>query len=392
MDGRENMTRPKGLRAGFILLAFMTAFFTPAFGVTFNSNGNPGDTPGGTVITADPTLETMGCKDLNGTTMTATTPVTAINNTVTSEYGLSGPGTPVDVNVNPGDVVYHYYAVTNEGNANDSYTLKHSFFNYGGATGWVVEVWEGASRIVTLDAGSVAQESRTVNDNSDKYFYYKVIVSSESSGAPNSAYIKIVTTVETTSIPTGKYAGGNSLYYGGLSNVSDDVVDSVAAPVLTISRVSTVDAPTAYAGSIHDAVPGSVLTFTITYGNTGGASAESVILVDRVPANTNLAHINTNGAGTNVSITAAQGNAVGWVVKYSKLDNPNKTYGNTADWSGGNGGTIGTLTSGTEQFPGGSATYQTGNDAYGAKWIKWEKLYVDKDEDNRSLTWGVTIR
>ena len=129
----------------------------------------------------------------------------------------------------------------------------------------------------------------------------------------------------------------------------------------------------------------------MTYGNTGASSAESIILVDKIPDNTKLAHVNTTGITTNVTIEAGQGDATGWVVKYSTLVSPNKAYGNTGDWSAGNGATIGTLTAGTEKFPGSGATYITADGAYGAKWIKWEKLYVSAAED-KTLTWGVTIR
>lgn len=387
--------KPRGLLAGLILL-WLFAFAPQAQAVTFTSTGNPGDTLTATVITAAQTFETLAYLDLNGTRMTTVEPASGNDNqTVGSEYGLSGPGSPADNTVTPGDVVYHYYAVTNEGNANDTYTLRHIYSQYAGASGWVVEAWESGSRIVTLEAGTSTSEARSVAEDADKTFYYKVIVPSSVSQAPNGSYVTVVTTVETSSTPKGQYTGGNALTYGGASSVTDPVTDTVAAPILTLTRTSTVDSPTAaagYTGTIHDAVPGAVITFTLTYSNTGNASAESVILVDKVPTNTKLAHANTTGTGSNVNITAAQGNATGWTIKYSTLASPSKVYGNTADWSGGSGGSIGTLTAGTEEFPGGNATYATGDAPYGATWIKWEKASLPSTDDDKSLTWGATIR
>ncbi|MFA4906281.1 MAG: hypothetical protein WC645_07235 [Candidatus Margulisiibacteriota bacterium] len=364
--------------------------------VTFNSTGNPGDTVTTTVIIAASTFETLGYLDLNGTRMTTVEPASGNNSqTVGSEFGFSGPGSPSDNTVTPGDVAYHYYAVTNEGNASDNYTLYHVYSQYNGATGWVVEVWEGAGRIVTLEAGTSANEVRAVAEDAEKTFYYKIIVPSSVAQAPNGSYITITSTVEAAGTPVGQYTGGNALTYGGASTATDPVTDTTAAPLLTLTRTSTVDSPTAaagYTGTIHDAVPGAVITFTLTYSNSGNASAESVILVDRVPVNTKLAHFNTTGTGSNVNLTAAQGNATGWTIKYSTLANPSKVYGNTADWSGGSGGTIGSLTTGSEEYPGGSATYATGDAPYGAAWIKWEKASIDPTDDNKTLTWGATIR
>lgn len=376
-------------------MVLLAALATLVLAATFNSDGNPGDTTSGTAITALSTLETLSLKDLSGTQMSTVEPASGNEvHTAGSEYGFSGPGTPTDQSVTPGSIVYHYYLATNEGNANDNYTIKHWFNHYGSAAGWVVEVWEGGSFTFTLEAAAVSSEVRTVNDNADKPFNYKVIVSSEASGAPNGSYIIVLTSMETSSTPTGQYHGANEYHYGGAASATDSVADLVAAPILTLTRTSTVDAPAVYTGGSHDAVPGSVITFTMTYGNSGGASAESVVLVDRIPANTKLAHANTTGTTTNVNITTAEGNATGWTVYYNAVDDaPNKNYGNYTNWV-----FIGTLEAGTEEFPGGNATYIPANAPYNAKWIKWEKQmngvkgYIDQAEDNKTLTWGATIR
>jgi len=364
---------------------------------TFNTTGNPGDTLSGLKVLALGTEETISWKDGLGTLIGTATPDSGTDSqTVQSEYGLFGPGTLSDLSVTPGDTVYHYYNATNEGNADDSYTFSHYFTQEAGAAGWVVEVWEGGVFTYTMEAGTATSEIRTVNEDTDKPFNYKMIVSSEVTGAPNGSYITIISTIETASTPVVnsspyKYTGGNYLTYGGRASNLDAVMDQVAAPVLSLIRTSTVDATSSYTGGAHDAVPGAVITFTMTYGNTGGASAESVILVDKIPTNTKLAHVNNTGAitiPTSLTITAAQGIADGWTIKYSTLDNPDKTYGvGSPTWEA-----IGTLSTGTEKFPSDGTTYIPANAPYNSKWIKWEKQYVDAAEDDKTLTWGVTIR
>jgi uncharacterized repeat protein (TIGR01451 family) len=392
-EGQDLMKKSRELLAGLVLLA---ALATLALAVTYDSNGNPGDTPYQTAITALSTQETLSCKDLSGSQMSTVEPSSGDETHVASpEYGYSGPGSPSDLSVSPGDIVYHYYRVTNEGNANDpNYKGIFYYDHYAGASGWTVELWLGGAFNTTLEAGATSEVTGTFNDNSDSAFDYKVMVSSEASGAPNGSYIIIVSTVETTSTPTTKYQGANNYYYSGWASAMDSVTDQVSAPILTLTRTSTVDAPAVYTGDHHDAVPGAVITFTMNYSNDGGASAESVVLVDRIPANTKLAHVNTTGSTTNVNITAASGNATGWTVYYNAVDDsPNKTYGNYTNWV-----LIGSLEAGTEDFPGGGTTYVSVDAPYNAKWIKWEKQvngvkgYIDSAEDNKTLTWGATIR
>lgn len=383
------------------LCALLFTVFVPQAGaITYDSTGNPNDMPSGTVLTHLATFETLSFRDPAGTLMTTVEPTGNRTDTVIAEYGFSGPGTPADNTVSPGDVVWTYYCSTNEGNANsvNANTISFRFDEYGGASGWNVQAWINNTIHATLTPGvSDVNAGGSSNDNSQTPYAYRVQVTTEAAGAPNGSYIVMVTTVESSSTPIGKYTGGNAYTYGGWATATDQAADQTSAPILTLTRSSTVDAPTAaagYTGGIHDAVPGSVITFTLAYSNTGSASAESVIIVDKVPTNTKLAHFNGKGTGTsrNVNLTAAQGNGTGWTIYYSKLANPSKVYGNTADWSGGNGGTIGTLSTGAEQFPNSNTTYVTGDDAYLATWIKWEKASIATTEDDKSLIWGATIR
>jgi uncharacterized repeat protein (TIGR01451 family) len=399
---------PNVWRLGFGILFVifnLSLVITPEAGaVTFDSTGNPNDMPTGTVLTHLATFETLSYCDPAGTLMTTAEPSGDRTDTVTSEYGFSGPGTPADNSVSPGGIVWTYYCTTHEGNATDSnVSLKFRYDEYAGASGWVVQLYINNAYNSTLEAGTTKTITGPATDNSEVAMAYRVQVTTEASGAPNDSYINLVTTLETTSTPVGKYTGGNAYTYGGWSTGTDLASDQTSAPILILTRASTVDAPTAaagYTGGIHDAVPGSVITFTLTYTNEGSASAESVIIVDRIPTNTKLAHFNANGTGASrkVNITALQGNATGWNIRYSTIaepSTPSKVYGNTADWSGSNGGIIGSLTTGTEQYPSANTIYSPDGAPpipYDATWVKWEKASIPLTEDNQTLTWGATIR
>jgi len=357
----------------------------------FMSTGNPTDTATGTTITAYGSLETISYYDSNMTVMPTVELGTNSSEVVVSEYGFSGPGHLDKVYVKPGETVYHYYRITNEANASDNPNLYHTFNYYGGASNWNVELYYDTGFVATLDAGVTISQNPGISDNADKPLYYKVQVAASATYAPAGSGITFITSYETPSTPVGQYTGGNYFTYGGNAASSEGVTEEVEAPSITLTRTSTVDAPLTFTGGIHDNVPGSVITYMITYSNTGNANAENCILIDKIPTYANLAHFNTTGTTTNVAITMAAGNATGWAISYSILDTPNTSYGNAADWSGANGGSIGTL---PNAYPGGTTTYANGSGVipYNAKWVKWEKASVAPSEDNMTITWGVATR
>lgn len=381
------------------VLAAVLGFALVAYAVTFDTTGNPGDVHAGTTITSVATFETLNYQDPNGGKMDTAVAASDVVLTVEAEYGYSGPGSPPDLSVAPGDIVTHEYMVTNEGNVTDEgYQISSWYDHFNTASGWTVEVWVGdpPTFYKTLEAGVASTESAPFNDDSDSPLSYKVIIPTDVSKVANGSYIIILTTFETTNTPVGKYTGGNYLTYSGWGVASDEVKDQVEAPILTLTRTASVDAPFKYNGGRHDAVPGSVITFTMTYSNEGGGSAESIVLVDKIPnyyvpgveGGTRLAHVNVKGATANVTIEGGQGNGVGWTVSYSTFESPDKTYGvGSPTWE-----LIGVLTTGDEYFPAVGLLYVPGNATYEARWIKWEKPSIPVGEDGKRLTWGVTIR
>jgi hypothetical protein len=381
----------------FILLGVMLIASTPSVNAqTFSSDGNPGDTASGEVINIFATNEAAYYQDANLNNR-STNAVTDISYTTSPEYGLSMNVDITDLNiVSPGDLVNHsIYVVTNEGNTTLPYDGSYYFEYGGGASGWTVEVWQGAGPVFQpLIAGTVSTESKTLSEDSQTAGlasrFYRVYVSPNAAEAPNGAYIDVFTTYEVSATPVGTYEGANTLIYGGTSEARDYFRDEVQAPELVISRAHAVDSPDTYTGGDNDYVPGAVVTFTLTYTNEGSAEAREVILIDKIPtkeatSGTNLAHVNGTGNHGNVTLTPATGTAADWTVSYSTIATPATTYGATADWT-----QIGTVTG--NQYPSASGLYETGSSEYDATWIKWEKSTVEATEVDKTIVWGVTIR
>jgi len=353
------------------------------------TTGNSTDSASGTVITAEGANTDIFYEDSQGTSL-STYDASNIEHTVTAEYGFSMLSAPSDFTVTPGDLVTHEtYYVTSEGNNDDTNFSYSAIYNhYNEASDWRVRLFEDGALKTTLTSGETTTESPALNDNNHVYIHYDVLVSSEAAGAPNGSYILISTTFETSSTPVGQYTGGNAYTYGGSSEAADVLQDSTSAPLLTLARTFEVDAPKTYSGGTKEAVPGSIISFIMTYSNDGNASAESVIIVDRIPTNTNLAHVNTSGDTDYVFIDVDTGSGESWTVSYSTEEAPNKGYGETAEWT-----IIGTLSAtGTGSWPGNSDTWLSDSAEADAEWIKWEKSQVATDEDGKTLQWGVTIR
>lgn len=339
------------------------------------------DTPSGTIITAEASECTLDYKDSGQVAKPTVNPASDIETTVAAIYGFSGIGTPADQNSSgSSDPKYYLYTVTNEGNASDTYTLTVES-TYGGAySGWTIQ-------IVTAYNDSVI-DNVVVAEDATKQFRVKV---TPAVAAEEDQYVDVKAFVSTAQTPVGEYTGSNGLTYGGSAEVDDTARTTVSgAPTLTLTRTSTVDAPSAFSGDAHAHVPGAVITYTYTYFNTGGGSAESNVLVDKIPTNTQAVQVNTTEV-SNVSITASQGDATGWTVATSEVSSPQagfRDYGSTEGWT-----VIGTISSTADYATNsGGASGFTRGIGTGTTYIKFEKLYIDSLEDNKTLMWGVTIK
>jgi uncharacterized repeat protein (TIGR01451 family) len=378
------------LMIGVVLLISAPKGFAAPFTATeFDATGNPLDNASGEAYTADATYETINYTDANSNSKPTTFPATDINWSVYPEYGFSGIGDASDADATPGDIVtLETYNVTNEGNTNlYDLTWSYYFTQEAGANNWTVEVYvNGGGTVYTsrLTAGVISNEAAAIDDNQADKRWYEVEIPANVADAPNGSYVVLYATLETNATPVGKYTGGNTLTYGGTSDATDDITISLNAPLLTLTRVATIDAPKTYTGVHEDAVPGAIITFTMSYSNEGGASAESIVLIDKVPDNTHLACVNTSGNTTNVTISnGLQGTATGWDAYYSTTANPTTEYGNYTGWT-----TLGAVD--TTEYPGSDTTWTSGEATWEATFVKWEKSSIEPGE-NETLTWGVTI-
>lgn len=388
---------------GICLLLFV--FAPQAQAVSFKTTGNPDDTLAGTLITAEAANETLNYTDINGNPKPQVIPPSDIKVTVLPEYGFSAAGynTPAmtypeikSYHIWPGQTRYWYVGITNEGNVSDTYTMSVEVsFGQAGPGSWLLELYRmvGDVLVATFEAGGVTFTRESVVVAEDGTFWWYLKAKAPFPSTPE-AIIPMTFEAGTSSTPVGQYTGANGLTYGGLGyaiNPSMKLV--VARPLLILTRTTTVDAPKAtvgFTGGAHAKVPGSIITNVMTYSNAGNCSAESVIIVDRVPSNTTLACINKRGDTDNVTIEATWTSAWPWMVSYSTIEAPQKNYGDLTDWT-----LVGTMDgSAIKYFPDGTATYSlapVGPEFY-AKWVKFERSDIPSGEANKSLGLGFTVR
>jgi uncharacterized repeat protein (TIGR01451 family) len=96
--------------------------------------------------------------------------------------------------------------------------------------------------------------------------------------------------------------------------------------------------------------PGGTIKYELKYSSIGNANAYNVVLYDKIPDNTTYY---TNELGT----------AEGWEVQFSSLESPDQTY-DSVDYL---------------------------SDPTGARWIRWRKEVVGKDETDKTLFFSVTV-
>lgn len=377
-----------------ILILFGIVTAGAAEAVTYDTTGNPDDTLAGTVITAEAANNELNYTDINGNSKPPVFADVDIETVVLPTYGFNMALLP-DYSMIVDQMVSNESGITNEGNASDSITMtfEASFADAGSGT-WTIYIKKnpGAIQLTQLTPGSPSYTTTEVYAEDADIIFFHEVTTPTSAGTPGGVVV-ITTEATTANAPVGEYTGANGLTYGGQGATSETTYYTLYKPLMQLTRTSTVDAPNNYTGDDHDAVPGSVATYTLTYNNAGNTSAASVVIVDRIPTpeaalQANIAHFNANTtARTNVTIDAGQGSASGWDIYYSDDDNPTKSYVGSA---GSGWLSVGTLTPNTVQFPG-TDLYTNGSTEFTAKWVKWEKASVAAAE-NDSLTYGVTIR
>jgi uncharacterized repeat protein (TIGR01451 family) len=312
--------------------------------------------------------------------------------TVVAEYGLLPFLALADQNTTPTQPVTFAYAFTNEGNASDTFevTCAVVFAGPGDFTGagWTVEVLSNGVSIPGLKfAGPASPKTVITLESEDGSLLYTVRVTpcNDQLLSPNGANCTVTFSVTTERTPAGQYTGGNGNSYGGLSSTSDATVTWIRTGVMKLTKSVTVDAPATggFSGDKHAAVPGSIITYTILVSNEGSASAESVIVVDKVPqpgVNTEGCHIGMTPTTVVHGVTITAGGpsvtASDWQAYYTTTGGPPPfTYGT------GNGSTWIPTTEGSTI-------------AANTLYVKWEKATVEATGAGNTaiFTWGVTIK
>jgi uncharacterized repeat protein (TIGR01451 family) len=137
--------------------------------------------------------------------------------------------------------------------------------------------------------------------------------------------------------------GSDRITGTSVSSPAITVVHSV--PTLTISKTAALTGP---------AAPGSLITYTITYGNTGTAGADNLTIVDAIPSNTSYMPGSVSGTGASFdaiedqilisrnSLAAGTVNQVVTfqVIVHSPLPGGNTTITNTVIASAANAGAV----------------------------------------------------
>lgn len=324
-----------------LLLAFVVALML----VPFIASAAPTtDTATGIVIFADGTKTTLNYTDTSGSSKATVTGET-ITTTVTSEYGFADMPAWSNQDITPTTLGTYEWVITNEGNDSDKYTITTRITFVGTAaypsfdgTGWLVSTEGG----LTTSYGTVLaalnknaprfKVSTTEPVAEDDKYYIRVIVypSTLESLSPDGSHVVVTVEVLTPTTPVGTYEGANGVLYGGIGSDSDGNMVRIKTSRMTMNRTATVDAPTKYilnGGGTHDAVPGSVITYTIIVTNEGSEVAKYVLLVDKVPGSTEAFHTGMNGdVNGRVTITAGAPSGAGWAIYYTTEANPTITY------------------------------------------------------------------
>jgi uncharacterized repeat protein (TIGR01451 family) len=355
-----------------LLFAFMAALLlVPTVAFALDS-----DTASGVLITAPGTENLLQYKDV-GMVLQPTAESSTITVEVTAMYGLREPLADYGTVVTTAGLVKTYdYIITNEGNNSSTFTISVDATLSNGANTWTVELYDGSNLLVSRTSTGVISTTEVLTEDEDRLLTVKVTPNSDPTKSPNGSYTTAVFRASTANTPVGYYLGANANQYGGAASASDSAITTIESSVMTITRTATVDSPTAYitnGGGAHDAVPGAVITYKINYNNTGASSAESVIIIDKVPNDTTAGHMmGASGTLTNVTITSLPTSSTGYSVYYSTSATPSRDYGNATGWT----------------------STSVGTDLHGISgitYVKFEKASVAVAE-TKDLTWGVIIK
>lgn len=294
-------------------------------------------TTSGTLLNATATIQATGVTPVTSATSTT---VTSVYGLATSTFDESGAG---DLSASAGGFATYTMSIQNNGNISDSIGINVGTQSFsagaGTTTAWGVAVddaaaytvglnWQVSGNATATQAGDQATHVAAVGPGAYATFSVRVRAAWD---ATNGSTMAVQVALVTASTPVGAYSGYNGNPYGGQSSVlrtagtglgASYITTTVNAAVLTLAKAAAVTAPATYisnGGGASDPVPGARIDYTLTYGNTGAATATTVVLVDPIPTNT------TYKAGT---------------IKLNAVANSDALDGDECDYGTSNAGSV----------------------------------------------------
>ncbi len=282
-------------------------------------------TASGTSIAADATM-TAG----NAATATAIGPATS----VVSVYGITTNSQPSDSITTTAGTVYYKLKFTNNANTSDSIRIVTGQQTFGAGAGtttaWAVEVddadpyvtgltWTNSGTVKASQSGDYT--SMTVGADTSATFTLKITSASNAADGSTMSVPISLQTIQTA----GAYTGYNGLSYGGVALSlrtagvlsTEKLTTTIQGAVLTLVKTYAVQSPTSYqslGGNSASPVPGSKVTYTITYSNSGLVAAGNVTIIDPLPSGTTFVtgSIKKNGvdAGSSCNYNTSNAGAV----------------------------------------------------------------------------------
>jgi uncharacterized repeat protein (TIGR01451 family) len=251
---------------------------------------------------------------LSGTAITGTSSIGAANaltansnavaTTVVSIYGIATNSEPIDSGTTTGGYKDYAIRMTNNANISDTIRLVTGAQSFGAAAGtttdWSVEAddtgpfatgltWNNSGTTKAAQTGDYI--SMVLGPGAQATFTIRITAAAN---AGDGATMAVPISLQTVSAPSGRYTGYNSSSYGGLALAvrtagalsPDRLTTTIQGAIITLAKSAAITAPTGYTGAGATPVPGSKITYTITYGNSGASNASSLTLIDSIPTNT----------------------------------------------------------------------------------------------------------
>ena len=198
------------------------------------------------------------------------------------------------------------FAVQYTGNATDTMSVDVGVQAFGGsagtATAWSVaaeQVGVGFVNFTTSGGATASQAGDTaplsgIAPDATATVRLHNKIAGDAADASNSSYS---VTLRTTNYPGAPYYGYNGTLYAGATTWARQldggvVITTVNGVQIDATKTFAVAAPAAYVtagGGAADAVPGSSLNYTLTFSNSGAQAANTVVILDILPADTTYA-------------------------------------------------------------------------------------------------------